>query len=92
MRPAATVPQVYLCVKPVDFRKSITGLSLIVEQSLQLNPFEAALFVFISTPGFLGRAGCYNRITSLSVKLIFRRTLWPADIPAGCDGSESRRQ
>jgi len=48
MRPAATVPQVYLCVKPVDFRKSITGLSLIVEQSLQLNPFEAALFVFIN--------------------------------------------
>lgn len=46
MRPSPTVPKVYLCIAPVDFRKSIAGLSLIVEQSLQLNPFEAALFVF----------------------------------------------
>ena len=48
MRPSADVPRVYLCIEPVDFRKSITGLSLIVEQSLQLNPFEEALFVFIN--------------------------------------------
>ena len=33
---------------PVDFRKSINGLSLIVEQSLELNPFELALYVFIN--------------------------------------------
>lgn len=49
MRPAATVPKVYLCIAPVDFRKSIAGLSLIVEQSLQLNPFETALFVFVNS-------------------------------------------
>lgn len=48
MRPAPTVPRVYLCAHPVDFRKSINGLSLIVEQSLSLDPFEAALFVFIN--------------------------------------------
>jgi len=29
-------PPVYLGVDPVDFRKSINGLSLIVEQSLEL--------------------------------------------------------
>jgi len=48
MRPAASQPQVYLCVNYVDFRKSIAGLSLLVEQELQLNPFEPVLFVFIN--------------------------------------------
>ncbi|MCG7883719.1 MAG: IS66 family insertion sequence element accessory protein TnpB [Candidatus Thiodiazotropha endolucinida] len=32
----------------MDFRKSITGLSLIVEQTLGLNPFDVALYVFIN--------------------------------------------
>ncbi len=48
MRPEATVPRVYLCIAPVDFRKSINGLSLIVEHTLKLNPFESALFVFVN--------------------------------------------
>lgn len=51
MRPASTVPRVYLCVHCVDFRKSINGLSLIVEQSLALDPFQPALFVFINRQG-----------------------------------------
>ncbi len=46
MRPADNVPQVFLCTQTVDFRKSITGLSLMVEQSLQLDPFAQALYVF----------------------------------------------
>jgi len=46
MRPAADVPQVFLCIEPVDFRKSINGLSLIVEQALMLDPFASALYVF----------------------------------------------
>ncbi len=46
MRPADSVPQVYLCTQAVDFRKSITGLSLLVEQSLNLDPFAATLYVF----------------------------------------------
>jgi len=48
MRPGVDGPPVFLCVDPVDFRKSINGLSLIVEQSLELNPFELALYVFIN--------------------------------------------
>ena len=48
MRPDAGLPRVYLCVAPVDFRKSIDGLSLLVEQQLYLSPFEAVLFVFIN--------------------------------------------
>ena len=48
MRPEASLPRVYLCTAPVDFRKSINGLSLIVEQDLKLNPFEQVLFVFVN--------------------------------------------
>ena len=46
MRPADSVPQVFLCTHTVDFRKSIAGLSLLVEQTLQLDPFAPVLYVF----------------------------------------------
>ena len=48
MRPSDSLPSIYLCVEPVDFRKAIGGLSIIVEQELGLNPFEQTLFVFIN--------------------------------------------
>lgn len=38
--------RVYVHREAVDFRKSINGLASIVEQSLRLDPFGAALFVF----------------------------------------------
>ncbi|MFA0077706.1 IS66 family insertion sequence element accessory protein TnpB, partial [Vibrio artabrorum] len=37
---------IYLHKAPVDFRKGINGLSFIVEQNMNLNPFSEALFVF----------------------------------------------
>ncbi len=37
---------VYLHREPVDFRKAIDGLSLIVEQAMGLSVFDPALFVF----------------------------------------------
>ena len=37
---------VYLHRDPVDFRKAINGLSLIVSESMALSPFDRALFVF----------------------------------------------
>lgn len=37
---------VYLHREPVDFRKSINGLSALVEQAMGLSPFKPALFVF----------------------------------------------
>ncbi|ECZ0256039.1 TPA: IS66 family insertion sequence element accessory protein TnpB [Salmonella enterica subsp. enterica serovar Hvittingfoss] len=40
------IPQVYLHRLPVDFRKSINGLALLVEQQMALSPFSGALFVF----------------------------------------------
>lgn len=45
MRPGEEV-EVYLYRGIVDMRKSINGLSAIVEQELGLSPFQAALFVF----------------------------------------------
>ena len=37
---------VYLHREPVDFRKAINGLSVIVQDTMSLSPFEKALFVF----------------------------------------------
>lgn len=45
MRPPAHVA-VYLCSEPVDFRKAIGGLSVLVEQAFGLDPFAPALYVF----------------------------------------------
>ena len=39
LRPADTLPRVYLYRDPVDFRKSYRGLSAIVESELGHNPF-----------------------------------------------------
>lgn len=38
--------QVYLYADPVDMRKSIDGLSVLVEQEMALSPMTGALFVF----------------------------------------------
>ena len=37
---------IYLHVDAVDFRKSINGLIVVVEQQLELSPFSDALFLF----------------------------------------------
>ena len=37
---------VYLHKAPVDFRKQINGLSVIVAESMAMDPFKPALFVF----------------------------------------------
>lgn len=45
LRPSHTA-QVYLYAEPVDMRKSIDGLSLLVEQEMASSPMDNALFVF----------------------------------------------
>jgi transposase len=37
---------VYLHRQPVDFRKQIDGLAILVQQSMALSPMQEALFVF----------------------------------------------
>ena len=46
MKMFVDVGTIYLHRDIVDFRKSINGLVLIVEQEMQLSPFADALFVF----------------------------------------------
>ena len=46
MRPDDLSVTVYLHKDPVDFRKSINGLAILVEAEMELNPFEKALFAF----------------------------------------------
>ncbi len=38
--------RVYLAMGHTDMRKAINGLSVLVESSLQLDPFSGNLFVF----------------------------------------------
>ncbi|CAM4264043.1 IS66 family insertion sequence element accessory protein TnpB [Vreelandella rituensis] len=45
IRPSADL-NVYLCREPVDMRKQIDGLALLVQEVMDLNPFDQALFVF----------------------------------------------
>ena len=47
---------IYLHRDPIDFRKAINGLSLIVSDVMALSPFDRALFVF-----------CNRRRTQLKV-------------------------
>jgi transposase len=46
MRASDSLAQVYLCREPVDFRKGINTLAVLVEEVLRLNPFSEHLFVF----------------------------------------------
>ncbi|MDP7357091.1 MAG: IS66 family insertion sequence element accessory protein TnpB [Pseudomonadales bacterium] len=48
MRPDPHLPEVFLHRQPVDFRKSINGLAVIVEQGMQHSPFSKQLYVFIN--------------------------------------------
>ena len=45
MRPSQTV-RVHLCRDAVDFRKAINGLSIVVAEELELDPFSAHVFGF----------------------------------------------
>jgi len=47
MHPGCPITQVYLCRAPIDFRKAINGLSVMVEQELGLDPFNGTLTVVI---------------------------------------------
>jgi len=45
MRPSEAV-RVHLCRDPVDFRKAINGLSILVAEELELDPFSSHVFGF----------------------------------------------
>ena len=46
LRPAREMPQIFLYRLPIDFRKQVNGLALLVEQEFGHNPFSDALYAF----------------------------------------------
>jgi len=50
MRPGDDRLAVYLCSAPVDFRKGMRSLAVLVEAHLQRDPFAEGLYVFCNRP------------------------------------------
>ncbi len=48
IRPNNGVKKVYLYSSPVDMRKNISELSVLVEAEMNLNLFEKSIFVFVN--------------------------------------------
>jgi transposase len=48
LRPDRGIERVYLHRAPVDMRKQMDGLALLVQQSMQADAFSGALFVFVN--------------------------------------------
>lgn len=46
IRPANRLKRIYLYRHPVDFRKAVNGLSVLVEETLDEDPFSGTLYVF----------------------------------------------
>jgi len=46
MRPTDDLPEVFLCLEPVDFRKGMLSLAALVEGELEMDPFSTRLYVF----------------------------------------------
>jgi transposase len=46
IRPSNRLTEVFICLHPVDFRKGINTLSILVESELEHDPFSERLFVF----------------------------------------------
>jgi transposase len=51
LRPSNELTPVYLCREPVDFRKGLHALAVLVESELKLDPFASGLFVFRNRRG-----------------------------------------
>jgi len=46
VRPSLSLDKVFVYREPVDMRKQINGLAVLVESALEMDPFSAQLFVF----------------------------------------------
>jgi transposase len=48
LRPDRSIERVYLYRAPIDMRKQMDGLALLVQQSMRADAFSGALFVFVN--------------------------------------------
>ena len=93
MHPGSQIDAVYLCREPVDFRKSISGLSAMVEQDLGMNPFGAALHVFVNARRDKIKALYWHRngFCLWYKRLERERFAWPSDVARpDADGHDAR--
>ena len=80
--------RVFVRPGPTDMRKQINGLALIVEQQMELSPFESSLFVFCNRARRILKALYWDR-TGFCLwmkRLEQHRFPWPSD------ASEARQQ
>lgn len=70
---------VYLCVAPVDMRKQAASLALLVEQSLQGNIFEPAIYGFANRRADRVKLIYWERngLVLWSKRLEKQRFIWP---------------
>lgn len=90
IRPGNDFP-VYLYAEAVDMRKSIDGLSVLVEQEMTLSPSMAALFVFCNRGKDKIKILCWERNGFIVwyKRLEKQRFKWPAiDEPLSLSGQE----
>jgi transposase len=82
MHPGSRIDAVYLCRAPVDFRKSISGLSAIVEKELGMNPFGTALTVFVNARRDKLKAIYWHRngFCLWYKRLEREKFAWPSDV------------
>ena len=80
MHPGHSIGAVYLYRPAIDFRKSIGGLSALVEQELGLNPFGDALYLFINRRRDKLKALYWHRngFCLWNKRLEAERFAWPA--------------
>ena len=72
---------VYMHREPVDFRKSINGLSVIVEEAMEMNIYAGGIFVFCNRQGDKLKVLYWDR-TGFSLwykRLEAARFAWPKD-------------
>lgn len=72
--------QVYLYAEPTDMRKSMNGLSILVEQEMDLAPMSNALFVFCNKGRDKIKLLCWERNGFIVwyKRLEKQRFKWPA--------------
>jgi transposase len=73
------IHEVFLCREATDMRKSIDGLSVVVQQEMGKNPFDRALFVFCNKKRDRLKVLYWNR-TGFAVwftRLEKERFFWP---------------
>lgn len=83
--------QVFLYAEPVDMRKSIDGLSVLVEQEMDLSPSMDALFVFCNRSRDKIKMLCWERNGFIVwyKRLEKQRFRWPkADDTLSLSGKE----